>query len=82
MTTDQPIFERINALAHEEEALYRRAGDGSGLDAAEQQRLEQIQIELDQCYDFLHQRQGRRDAGANPDDAQPRSPEVVERYDQ
>ena len=82
MTTDQPIFERINELAHEEEALYRRAGDGAGLDGAEQQRLEQIQVELDQCYDFLHQRQGRRDAGANPDDAAPRPADVVERYDQ
>lgn len=82
MTTDLPIFERINALAHEEEALYRRAGDGRGLDAAEQRRLEAIQVELDQCYDFLHQRQGRRDAGQNPDEATPRAAEVVERYDQ
>jgi hypothetical protein len=82
MTTDESIFERINALAHEEEGLYRRAGDGSGLDAAERQRLEAIQVELDQCYDFLHQRQGRRDAGQNADAATPRAPEVVERYDQ
>jgi hypothetical protein len=82
MTTDQPIFQRINDLAHEEESLYRRAGDGDGLDATAQQRLEQIQVELDQCYDFLHQRQARRAAGLDPEEAKARTPEVVEHYQQ
>jgi hypothetical protein len=82
MTTDEPIFHRINVLAREEEGLWRRAGDGSGLDAAEQDRLEAIGIELDQCYDFLHQRAARRAAGLDPDDAEARSPDVVERYQQ
>ena len=82
MTTDQPIFHRINDLAHEEESLYKQAGDGDGLDAAAQRRLDEIQVELDQCYDVLHQRQARRSAGLDPDDAATRTPEVVEHYQQ
>jgi Protein of unknown function (DUF2630) len=82
MTTDQPIFQRINDLAHEEEALYRAAGDGDGIDAEAQRRLEAIQVELDQCYDVLHQRQARRATGQDPDEARARSPRVVEGYEQ
>jgi hypothetical protein len=78
--TDQQIFQRINDLAHEEEALWSRAGDGSGLDPGDQQRLESIGVELDQCYDLLHQRQARRAAGLDPDEAEARPAEIVERY--
>ena len=66
MTIDADLFERINALSREEEALYARAGDGSGLDGADIERLEEIRVQLDQVYDLLHQRQGRRDAGRGP----------------
>ncbi len=82
MTQDSDLFARINALAGEEEGLYGRAADGSGLDADERRRLDQIRVELDQCYDLLHQRQGRRDAGADPAGARPRPPETVEGYEQ
>lgn len=79
---DQPMFERINELAREEEALWERAGDGDGLDSAQRDRLEAIRIELDQCYDLLHQRQGRRDAGLDADGARVRPADVVEHYQQ
>jgi hypothetical protein len=78
--SDQPIFDRINDLSHEEEALWRKAGESGGLDADERQRLEIIGVELDQCFDLLHQRDARRAAGLNPDEAEARPPEVVERY--
>lgn len=80
--TDSPMFERINELAAEEEELWERAGDGDGLDASQRGRLETIRVELDQCYDLLQQRRGRRSAGLDPDGAQVRPPEVVERYQQ
>jgi hypothetical protein len=80
--TDQPILDRINQLAHEEESLWRQAGTGGGLDATAQSRLETIGVELDQCYDLLHQRQARREFGLDPDEAKARPPEVVERYQQ
>ena len=80
--SDQPIFERINDLSTEEERLWQRASDGSGLTADETARLAAIKVELDRCFDLLHQRQGRRDAGQDPDDVQVRPAEVVERYQQ
>jgi hypothetical protein len=79
---DRPMFERINELAREEEELWEQAGDGDGLTAPQRERLETIRVELDQCYDLLHQRQGRRDAGQDPDEAQARPADVVERYQQ
>jgi len=82
MTGDDDLFERINALSHEEEALYAKAADGSGLDGADIERIQAIKVQLDQVYDLLHQRQGRRDAGEDPDDAEVRRPDVVEGYQQ
>ena len=80
--SDQTIFERINDLSAEEEGLWKRAGDGDGLTTEESQRLEVIKVELDQAYDLLHQRQGRRDAGLDPEEAKVRDPDVVEHYQQ
>jgi len=76
------LFVHINGLAAEEEELYEQAGSGDGLDAPQIARLEAIKIELDQSYDLLHQRQARRAAGLDPDDATLRPPEIVERYQQ
>lgn len=80
--TDSPLFERINELAAEEEQLWERAGDGDGLVALERGRLETIRAELDQCYDLLHQRQARRSAGLDPEEASVRPPEIIEGYEQ
>jgi hypothetical protein len=79
---DQPILEKINLLAAEEESLWGRASDGRGLEDADQSRLDRIGVELDQCYDLLRQRQARRAAGLDPEDASVRTPEVVEHYEQ
>jgi uncharacterized protein DUF2630 len=79
---DADLFARINALSHEEEELYARASDGSGLDGADVSRLEEIRLQLDQVYDLLHQRQGRRDAGQDPTEARQRPIDVVEGYEQ
>ncbi len=80
--TDQPIFDRINDLSTEEERLWQRASDGSGLTAEETERLATIKVELDRCFDLLHQRQGRRDAGLDPEGVEVRDADVVERYQQ
>jgi hypothetical protein len=82
MARDEDLFERINALSREEEALYAKAGDGGGLDGADLIRLEEIRVQLDQVYDLLHQRQGRRDAGQDPAGAHVRPPDIVEDYQQ
>lgn len=82
MPDDSDLFERINALSREEEELYGRAADGSGIGADERDRLEEIKVQLDQAYDLLHQRQGRRDAGQDPSTAETRPPNIVEGYEQ
>lgn len=79
---DPGLWERINTLSAEEETLYTQAGDGSGLAESEIARLQELKVELDQCYDLLRQREARRAAGLNPDEAEPRPAEVVEHYQQ
>ena len=78
MAGDDDLFARINDLSREEEALWAKAGDGSGLDGADVDRLDAIKVQLDQVYDLLHQRQGRRDAGQDPADAAIRPAAIVE----
>jgi hypothetical protein len=48
---DDDVFGRINALSDEEEHLWEHAGDGHGLTAEEQERLDSIKVELDRAYE-------------------------------
>jgi Protein of unknown function (DUF2630) len=79
---DIDIFDRINALSHEEEQLYADAGSGGGIDEPARTRLRQINIELDRAYDLLHQRQAKRNAGEDPSEAHARPADIVEGYEQ
>lgn len=79
---DAPLHERINALSHEEERLYADASAAGGLSEDDRARLEQIRIALDQAYDLLRQRAGKRAAGDDPREAEVRPPDVVENYEQ
>jgi hypothetical protein len=78
---DDQIHNRIEELVAEEHELYDRAAEGA-LSESEHRRLESIKVGLDQCWDLLRQRRALREAGRNPDAAQVRDPEVVERYEQ
>lgn len=80
--SDVAVFDHINALSAEEEELFASASDGRGLTTEATKRLAEIQVEFDRCYDLLHQRQARRAAGLDPDEAVFRPAEVVERYQQ
>lgn len=71
MTTDDDIFTRIKTLVDEEHAL-------TGDDAAERRR--QLEVQLDQCWDLLRQRQARREFGESADGAQVRPADEVEGY--
>jgi len=76
---DQQIVERINELAHQEHALWEAESRGEASDG-ERERLKELQVTLDQCWDLLHQRRARRAAGMDPDDASVRDPRQVEGY--
>ena len=78
---DADVIKRIGALVDEEHELERSLGDqGPESDAAS--RLRDVEVALDQCWDLLRQRRARREMGDDPDEAQVRPPEVVERYQQ
>lgn len=68
-------------LVAEEHELRQRESAGQASEA-DRQRLEEIRISLDRCWDLLRQRRARREAGQDPDTAATRPPEVVERYEQ
>ena len=78
---DPKIHGAIEDLVAEEHELWRRESDGEATDA-DRQRLQQVKVSLDQCWDLLRQRRALRDAGLDPDQAEVRRSEVVERYQQ
>ena len=78
-TQDTDVLGRINELAHEEHELFEKEakGDATELD---RERLKDLGVQLDQCWDLLHQRRARRSAGMDPDGAGVRSERTVEGY--
>jgi hypothetical protein len=76
---DQSVIDRINELAHEEHALFEKESVGKATQA-ERERLKWLVVSLDQCWDLLHQRRARRNAGLDPDEAQVRDAKTVEGY--
>lgn len=77
---DADVMGRIKALVDEENDLRSRHADGHPADAKEIQRLRALEEQLDQCWDLLRQRRAREEFGLNPDEAQPRDVDTVERY--
>ena len=78
---DAQIHSSIDKLVQEEQQLWEREADGSATDE-DRQRLESLKISLDQSWDLLRQRRALREAGRDPEGADVRSPNVVERYEQ
>ena len=76
---DEQVMERINEIAHEEHQLWEKEGRGEITDA-ERERLRELGVTLDQCWDLLHQRRARRAAGQDPDDTTIRDARTVEGY--
>ena len=81
--SDESIAAKIEQLVAEEHALRNREqADADRADelAADQHRLEAVQVELDRCWDLLRQRRALRSAGDDPDAAKARDADTVERY--
>ncbi|OLF17972.1 DUF2630 family protein [Actinophytocola xanthii] len=70
---DKQLAARINELIHEEHEI-ERGGEPNP------DRLREIEVELDRCWDLLRQRRARRRAGEDPDEASARPANVVEGY--
>jgi hypothetical protein len=81
--SDESIAARIERLVTEEHELRNREeNDAAEALESDADRLRAIEVELDVCWDLLRQRRALRDAGVNPDHAEARDPDTVERYRQ
>jgi Protein of unknown function (DUF2630) len=78
-TADRDVITRINELADEEHELFQREARSEANDA-DRARLAALGVELDRCWDLLHQRRARRSAGMDPDEAELRDERTVEGY--
>lgn len=76
---DKDVLQHIDELIAEEHALRARATT-PGLTQEEHQRLGDLEVQLDQCWDLLRQRRAKAEFGMNPDEARPRPTDQVEHY--
>lgn len=74
-------FDTINALSNEEDQLRHKQVAGEAT-SADRERIAEIEVLLDQCWDLLRQREARKAMGGDPDGATIRSASVVENYEQ
>jgi hypothetical protein len=75
---DKSVLNHIDQLVKEEERSY---GKGQ-LNVADQKRLGDLKVQLDQYWDLLRQRMALREFGENPDSAKKRPAKIVENYEQ
>jgi len=75
---DQQVLNRIKELTAHEEKLWGK----TDISEEEVQKLHEMKLELDQCWDLLRQRRALRDAGENPNQAEARDIDTIENYEQ
>ena len=75
---DRSVVMHIEELVKEEHRLHNH---GAATDA-DRKALENIKVELDQCWDLLRQRRALREFGDDPAHAQVRPAKIVENYEQ
>jgi hypothetical protein len=78
---DAQVRARIEELVAEEHRLWDAESSGNA-SPADRERLEELKVGLDQCWDLLRQRRALEQYGMDPDAATPRSPDTVENYEQ
>jgi hypothetical protein len=81
--SDESIAARIESLVAEEHQLRRREENDRKNEEqleADQDRLRAVEVELDRCWDLLRQRRAHEEFGQDPDEAQVRDADTVERY--
>lgn len=78
---DSQVHGTIEQLVAEEHQLWERQAAGNASES-DRQRLSEVKVSLDQCWDLLRQRRALRDAGRDAEAADVRRPEVVEHYEQ
>jgi hypothetical protein len=69
----------IEQLVAEEHRLWAEEGSG-GNSEADRQKLAEVKVSLDKCWDLLRQRRAFAENKLDPDAAQARDESVVENY--
>jgi Protein of unknown function (DUF2630) len=82
VSSDEEVLATINELVDQEHELQSRSHEGEGLSEEDAQRIQRVEVQLDQCWDLLRQRRARRHAGRDPDEATVRDVDTVEHYRQ
>jgi Protein of unknown function (DUF2630) len=77
---DADTFNKVRELVDQEHALRASIGAGAIDLKEEHQRLQLVEHSLDQCWDLLRQREARREAGQEINQARVRSVNEVEQY--
>jgi hypothetical protein len=80
MSTDRGIHEQISDLVAQEHELRSKLQNHEIDPSDEQARLRELEVQLDQAWDLLRQRQALRAAGSDPDAASVRPAHEVEGY--
>jgi len=70
------LLSRIHALVEEEHQL-RDSGEH---DDDQRKRVQELEVQLDQCWDLLRQRRAKRQYDEDPEDAEVRPASEVEGY--
>ncbi len=73
---EKEILNRIHALVDEEHTLR----EGTDHTDDQRTRMQELEVQLDQCWDLLRQRRAKRQYGEDPDEAQARPEPQVESY--
>jgi hypothetical protein len=73
---EKDLLGRIHALVDEEHRL-RESTEHTD---EQRSRMNEVEAQLDQCWDLLRQRRAKRQYGENPDDASARPETQVENY--
>jgi Protein of unknown function (DUF2630) len=77
---DKQILHRISELVDEEHQLRSKVQHGQLDSAEEHDRLRELEVALDQCWDLLRQRRAAREFGADEATARARPTDEVEGY--
>jgi hypothetical protein len=80
MANDPGIHQQISDLVAEEKRLRDQLQAHEIEPSDEQTQLRRIEVQLDQCWDLLRQREALRSSGSDPDGAAVRPASEVEGY--
>ena len=79
---DEDMIGRIDELVEEEHRLHARHAQGEPLTDKDRQRLSEVEVQLDQCWDLLRQRRARATPARTREDVAVRPSDIVEHYQQ